>query len=192
MQHLAVRLIGNGYRFFVLGEIPKAKDPAKVDRKLCSRYDFGVSKWVQFRRSMRGEAKVRYLRYGHQFILIATEGRHRFFDEESSAVRDASEVPIRCFGYEIMSRPRGTKFHPVVKLGEARFEELRSQLLNLALATDSALTKRILDERLIFFSGVKRQIFRILKEVNERRRTAGLEPLFVNRSHFANPSVQVF
>lgn len=192
VQHLAVRLIANGYRFYVLGEIPSWKDPTNVDRKLSFRYNLGLSKWAQLRGSRRGEAKVRYLRFEHHFILIATVGRHRFFDEERSVLRDAVKVPIRCFGYELKACRRGEKFHPLVRLDTVRFKDLREVLLRLSLEDDAVITKRIAGENLLWFSGVKRQVFRILAEVNERRRAAGLEALFVARSLLINRSLKVF
>ena len=44
IQQLAVSYVGRGYFFFVTGVIPAHKDPARVDEKLTSRYEVGLSK----------------------------------------------------------------------------------------------------------------------------------------------------
>jgi hypothetical protein len=82
IRHLRVHCIPHGYRFYVTGIIPAHKDPAKTDQKIIRQYGIDISKWARGRRKKRGLANLHYLRCGHAFILIATQGMHRFFLEE--------------------------------------------------------------------------------------------------------------
>lgn len=193
IQHLAIRLIGNGYVYYVLGNIPKNKDPKNVDEKFIVRYGVGESKWAQFRNRERGQAKIRYLRFGHKFILVATEGAHLFFSEEEKVLCDVRRFPISCFGYQIRVREDNCgKFHPIVRLTFSRLIGFRMELLSSWTIDEGNFLSRIRSEKLLWFSGVKRQIFRIVKEINHKRRAAGLPPVFLPGEFIANHSLRVF
>src|SRR5262245_16793792 len=82
VQQRAVSYLGNGYWFYVTGEIPEGKDPAKVDEKLLARYRIDLSKWARARRKRAGFANLQYIRFERFFVLLATHGVHPFFEEE--------------------------------------------------------------------------------------------------------------
>ena len=103
VQQLAVACLPKGYWFYVAGWVPEGKAPEVVDAKLIARYGIGVSKWTRARRKMAGSANLQYLRRGRFFLLLATHGRHAFFEEEAS-IRDVRRVPIRFEGYSISFR----------------------------------------------------------------------------------------
>lgn len=197
VQHLSVRLIGNGYCFYVQGEIPDHKDPEKVDQKFVERYGVGVSKWVQFRRKERGEAKVRYLRFKQHFILVATEAaavqNHPFFVSERALIKDARLAAFECFGYSIRCRQdRLGQYHPSVRLSFGRFVAFRMAVMANPFLESSEIVARIQSERLLWFSGVKRQVFRTLSILNDVRRKSGLETVFLPGETVANYSLTVF
>jgi hypothetical protein len=192
VQHLAVRLIRNGYVFYVLGEIPKDKAPEGVDAKFVERYQVDDSKWAQSRRMRRGEAKVRYLRFGRRFVLVATHGLHRFFDDEKTVIKDVRESPLNVFGYSIRSREKRGMFLISVRLSFEKLISLRSSILLKAFASEIRIQTAVQSERLLFFSGVKRQLFRIVRELNEARIKAGLEPVRIPHCVLTNPALQVF
>lgn len=104
IQHLAVNYVSRGYIFYVKGEIPPHKDPAKTDAKIIARYEIDISKWARFRRKRRGGAGVQYLRLGRQFVIIATHGAHRFAVEEAKEIRDVRRYPLKVSGYSISYR----------------------------------------------------------------------------------------
>src|SRR5947207_10662909 len=93
LQQLAVAYLGHGYWFYVTGHVPEGKDPAAVDRKLVAKYEVGISKWARARRKASGLANCQYLRHGQFFVLLASHGRHPFFEGESQ-FKDAREEPI--------------------------------------------------------------------------------------------------
>lgn len=193
VQHLAIRLIGNGYIYFVLCEIPQGKDPVKVDEKLVQRYGVRDNKWRLFRRAERGEAKVRYLRFQKTFLLVATPGRHLFFSEEGAAVRDARNDPIRCFGYSIKAKKRvDGGYLPRVRLSLQKLSAIRAGLFALQTASEDEIEDFINEQHLLWFSGVKRQVFRLFSQLNAARKAAGLDPVFVSREAFRNRTLSVF
>ena len=82
VQQLAVAYITHGYWFYVAGRIPEGKDPTAVDVKLIDRYGIAISKWARARRKKQSLANMQYLRHERFFILLATKGRHDFFERE--------------------------------------------------------------------------------------------------------------
>lgn len=192
VQHIAIRLIPNGYVYFVLCEIPSNKDPRRIDDKFASRYGVGENKWALLRRAERGEAKVRYLRFGTTFLLIATPGAHVFFEEEKGAIRDARVEPIRCFGYTVRAKRGSKRSIPSVRLSFERLLSFRMNLLAMEHSTAEEIESFFRGQNFVWFSGVKRQVFRLLGHFNEMRRCSGLPPVFVSREAFANRSLDVF
>ncbi len=172
VQQLAVSYLTNGYYFYVPGRIPERKDPYAVDRKLLDRYDIAVSKWTRARRKKDGSASVQYLRHGRFFLLLATHGEHRLFEEEASVIRDVRRQPIRFAPYSIGVYDERVS----VRLSLDSFRALRGELLRLALRRDAVALERMFRE-LPFepYGPVLRQLYTVLRAVNRRRRTAGLE-----------------
>jgi hypothetical protein len=174
VQQLAVSYLANGYLFYVHGRIPGDKDPDAVDAKLVDRYRIDISKWARVRRKRAGLANLHYLRFERTFLLLATHGRHRFFDEEKNAIRDARRVPIRFHGYSISFRGG----HAHVRIAQDRFQELKSYFTALA----TRRPKQKLEEelgRIPFepYAPVRRQLLIVLRAVNRARKRQGLEPV---------------
>src|SRR5262245_8771582 len=88
IQQLAVGHCAKGYRYYVCGTIPAHKDPTSIDAKLIERYNLDLTYATRSRRKQRGEAGVQYLRYNDVYILIATDGAHRFRAWEEGAIQD--------------------------------------------------------------------------------------------------------
>src|SRR5215475_6096161 len=86
VQQLAVAYVGRGYFFYVRGEIPERKDPRAVDEKLITKYGIAIGKTARARRKAAGFANVQYIRFRQSFVLLATPGKHRFFEEERSFI----------------------------------------------------------------------------------------------------------
>ena len=79
IQQLAVSYVARKHWFYVMGTVPEGKDPRVVDSKLVARYRADLSRFDRCRRKRAGLASVRYIRFGPTFVLVATEGEHRFF-----------------------------------------------------------------------------------------------------------------
>ena len=171
VQQLAVCYFRNRYWFYVLGEVPDGKDPIRVDEKLLTRYAVEQSKWAKARARKRGLAKVQYLRYRTTFMIVSTEGSHPFFEDEKANIKDARERPVKFYGYSIGYKDG----HPFVRIATAQYKELVEAFLDAAL-TSSGETLAARFKALPFkpYGPVKVQLRRLLRRVNEVRRTAGL------------------
>ena len=71
-----VRYVQCGYVYFVLGRVPAGKSAGEVDRKLVTKYGIAMDKGERYRRKQRGLANLQYIRYGNDFLMLATAGRH--------------------------------------------------------------------------------------------------------------------
>jgi len=174
VQQLAVSYLLNGYFHFVAGRIPEDKDPGAIDATLIQRYEINMSKWTRARLKKQGRAGVQYLRHGRIFIIVATEGKHRFFERERS--RDIRHTGLECFGYRVgcYQRPNG-RWHPSVRIAPRKFKRLRRWFRRNALRYDEAEIEQKLGS-LPFapFAAVARQYVSLLHTVNRERKRAGV------------------
>jgi hypothetical protein len=177
VQQLAVAYIGRGYFFYVLGEVPQKKDPGPVDERLVEKYEIEIGKTARARRKVAGFANIQYLRFERTFVLLATHGKHPFFDREGSLIRDARELPIKFGGYSISYR----NGHPHVRIEQRQYLELKAYFGEIAVhrkaATIEGMFKRLPFEP---YAPVRSQLFGILREVNRRRKLAGYDPVASN------------
>lgn len=180
VQQLAVGYVTHGYYFFVTGEIPAHKDPTKTDRKIIEQYGIDISKWGRMRRKKSGEASLQYLRFGHFFVLIATHGDHPFFDVEAKRLKDMRESPLRFHGYSISCRRgwRKEEFHASVRIDLDRYLKLKAHFEDISVHRSvENLTAEFLALPFEPYAPLKNQLFVILRAVNRKRLTAGLEPV---------------
>jgi hypothetical protein len=148
------------------------------DRKIVERYDLDLSKWARASRKRQRQASVQYLRYHRFFVLIATEGKHLFFERESDW-RDIRERPIHFAGYSIGSRPgHDGQLHASVRIDDDCLRRAQRRLDAVALHPDvDRLTAFFRDLRFSPYAPVCRQLLKLLWRTNGRRKTAGLEPV---------------
>lgn len=183
MQLVAANYLPHGYWFYVTGRAPEGKDPTAIDAKLASKYGGDLSRQARARRKRLGLANVQYLRHGRFFVLLATQGKHRLFDEEASLIRDIRRVPLKFAGYSISYRRGGrtrsgtpdAQWHSHVAIDHRRYRELEAWLLEMAVRRTS--TQLALEFYRLPYEGyapVRRQMLRLLKKVNDARRRAGL------------------
>lgn len=181
VQQLAVAYVQHGHWFYVTGDVPAHKDPRAIDAKLIERYGLNVSKWARARAKAVGRASVRYIRYGRYFVLIATNGRHEFFERERG-IHDVRRNPIRYAGYSIAFR-RGVdrRWHVSVRIDPQEYLRLKAHLV--ALAAHRSTEKLAVEFGQIRFepyASVRRQLLNILRAVNRVRKEAAFEPLPVS------------
>lgn len=189
VQQLAVSYLKNGCWFYALGEVPAGKPPEAVDEKLLLKYQLENSKWANARASRRGEAKAQYLRYERTFVLVATHGRHRFFDEEAGAIRDARESPVRFYGYSLSYRDG----HPHVRIAGEQYRALAEAFLEAALTLPAeSLAARFLSLPFEPYGPVRMQLRRLWVKVNRARRAGGLEKVPVMCLRTARRAVKPF
>ena len=116
---------------------------------------------------------MQHIRYRDFFVLLATEGRHRFFEEEKG-MKDVRLVPISVGGYSVSQRGG----RPHVRIDDDTFRSLRAYFLDPALHRSAA---RLVGEFYAIpfepYGPVKVQLFKLLGAVNELRRRAGYQPV---------------
>jgi hypothetical protein len=186
VQQIACCYLRHGYWFYVSGQIPPRKLVGDVDRKLIEKYGIGVSESTRARRKQLGQANLQYLRHQRFFVILATKGEHRFFDEESNSIRDIRRTPLRYGGYAISYRRGGrtksghpdAKWHAHVEIERQRYLELKAWFLELAVHR-SAEHIGLEFYRLPFepYAPVRRQMLNILRAVNTARKRAGFQQI---------------
>ena len=176
IQQLAVAYVGRGYFFYVTGEIPERKDPQAVDRRIVEKYGAAIGKTARSRRKAAGLANIQYIRYRRAFVLLATPGKHPFFEEERKLIRDVREVPIKFGGYAVSYRAG----HPHVRIGQepvsgAESVSLRCRCPSLKGVAGKAVPANCC--RLVFepYAPVRTQLHSILRSVIQRRELAQFE-----------------
>jgi len=192
VQQLAVAYISRGYWFYVTGRLPEHKDPSSIDRKLIERYGIAASKWQRARRKRAGTANLQYLRHDRFFVILATHGTQRFFQDEP--FRDVREDPIRFHGYSI-GCGKGTdgRWHASVRIHAEEYKCLKAFFLDLATHRSvEELAREFQLVRFAPFARVRRQMLNILRAVNRVTKEAGFEPVPVTAIRLHRRPVGVF
>ncbi len=189
VQQLAVQYVAHGYWFYVTGCIPERKDPQAVDLKLMERYGIGVSAAERSRRKLAGMANVQYLRHDRFFVLIATHGWHRFFEDEAAEMKDCRRYPVKFAGYSISHR----NGHASVRIEQKAYKELKAYFLDLACRRRvETLEEQFRRIRFEPYAPVRRQLLTIHRAVNRKRQTAGFEPVPLACLRFRRRVYRVF
>jgi hypothetical protein len=189
VQQLATSYLPHGYVFFVRGRVPDGKSPVEVDRKLLARYGVERSKWARARRKVAGLANVQYIRYGRDFVLLATPGAHQFFQTEAESIRDARRTPIRMRGYALSVRGG----HAHVRIDEDTYRSLRGYLFSIATHRSAAhLAAEFYALPFEPYAPVRRQLLNLLRLVNKRRKAAGYSVLSHTVLHLRRRIVKPF
>lgn len=174
VQQIAVNYLPFGYWFYVTGRVPSGKDPAAIDTKLLAKYGIAVSQWVRARRKRAGQANVQYIRYGEFFVLLATAGQHRFFQEEAESLHDIRRHPLRYGGYSLSHRGG----HAHVRIEQRTFQALKAYFLELAVRRSQAQLEAAL-YALPFepYAPIRSQYLLLWRKINAVRKAAGLSRL---------------
>jgi hypothetical protein len=191
VQLLACNYLPHGYWFYVPGFVPAKKDGQLVDTKLMKKYEVDISRPSRSRRKQLGYANIHYLRHGRFFLLLATHGRHRFYEVEKY-IRDVRHSPIRFAGYSISVRRGGNKrkeganaepepdnrWRSHVEIDRNNYNALKAYFLDLAVHRSAAnLAAEFAQVPFEPYAPVRRQLLNILRSVNRARKEAGYEQL---------------
>lgn len=172
VKQLAVSYIGHGYWFYVTGHVPEAKDPRLIDEKLIAKYGVAISRPTRSRRKAAGLANVHYIRHERFFVLLATAGKHVFFEEEEATIRDAREAPVKYSGYSISFHGG----HPSVRIEDQLYRDLKAYFTELAVHRSRDWLETSLGGlRFEPYAPVRRQLLAVLRAVNRRRSEAQFE-----------------
>jgi len=207
IQQLVSCYLPHGYWFYVSGIVPIGKDPRGVDEKLLAKYGIGVSRQSRARRKLVGIANVHYIRYQRRFLLLATHGHHLFFDDEEKNIRDARRVPIKFAGYSISVAKGGfkgkhstggvlvpdDKWRVRVQIEKEWYLGLKAYLLDIAPHRSADwLAAELYNLPFEPYAPVRRQLLNLIRHINQRRKTAGLELLRFSVLRFQRKIVRPF
>lgn len=182
VQQIACCYLRHGYWFYVSGVIPAKKDPRSVDEKLVAKYGIDVSESTRLRRKRAGYANLQYLRHDRFFVLMATKGRHKFFEDEAGRIRDIRRIPLVYQGYSISYRRGGrtrngevdTSWHAHVSIKRSAYLELQAKLMEMARHRRvEAVALAFYEIPFERYAPIRRQLLSILRNVNEVRQRAG-------------------
>lgn len=201
VQQIACVYLRHGYHWFVQGQIKDGKDPHEVDAKLIAKYGIDISESTRWRRKQLGKANIQYIRYGQDFILMATKGRHKFYELESNSIRWAGKYSMKFHGYSISYRPGGRtrsgekdrKWHSHVQIEWGRYKELKAMFVGLACRrSDRQLAQLFYELPFEPYAPVRRQLLSIHRHVNVMRRKHRLGKIDAGALLLKSRSVKVF
>jgi len=189
VQQVAVQYLRHGYWFYVTGTVPRGKDPRAVDHKLIAKYGITASSKERARRKRSGLANLHYIRHDRFFLLMATHGRHRFFDDELGQIRDARRQPIKFAGYAISHR----NGHVCVRIERTEYLQLKAWFLDLACRRSvGILAVAFRAVRFEPYAPVRQQLRAVWRGVNRSRKLVGHEPLPRDCMHWKRRIVKPF
>ena len=177
------RLIGSGHYFYFVGKIPDGKDVTKIDQKLIAEYDVAQPKWRRKKRYRGTRAGVHYIREGRTFLLLATHGKHKFFEQNQTTIRDFRRTALKYRGYSIRYTysEKKRRLAVFIRLDRDTYQKVKGYLLGLATHPGYSNRERLeavfREIPFVSYGPVYEQLFAILRACNRRRRYAGFLPI---------------
>ncbi len=207
VQQLATSLLPNGYWFYKSGYVRDGVPIEAVDRKIIEKYGIAISPSSRTRRKAAGFANLHYLRVKGErtFLILATYGKHRFLEEESG-IRDIRRDPLIVDGYSVTYKQGGflrkvsggeaipdPGWHSRVQISRKRYTELKAEYLDMALRYSAdAVGRRIYQIGYEPYAPVRQQLLNLLRLVNNKRKTAGMEAVAPTVIRYERRILKVF
>ena len=160
--------IQHGYIRYLVRKIPEGKDLESIDKKILSCYDITYNYNTRVSRRKNNTGNVVYVRFGHTFILFCDEREHKEFDKMESL--DFRTSPLHFSGYSIGIK----QDKPCIIIAPLRFKAIRKQAQTIALHNRKKIQAYFENISPFTFKGVATQKEKLLKEINKRRKKAGL------------------
>ena len=192
VQMLASNYLPHGYWFYVTGRIPDGKSAESIDQKILAKYGIGLSRQQRSRRKLQGLANLHYLRFESFFVILATHGKHLFFEAEGAIVKDIRKVPLQFRGYSLSVRRGGylkreegeveatadNRHRVRVIISREAFRNLAGHLLDLAThRTAETLRWEFWNQPFEPYAPIRKQLLKVLRAVNNNRTSMGYEKL---------------
>ena len=104
---LVVQLASHGYYFWVQGDVRNRRrlSPEEIDRRQIERYNANLPKRARSYQRSKGNASVRYVRYGLEWYLFWTYGKNPVFEKYGPSTPGGQ---VRFHDFRI---PPSLKFH---------------------------------------------------------------------------------
>jgi hypothetical protein len=169
LQRIAVYGFRCGYKRYAVRHIPEGKDLVVIDRKLIDTYGVTRCRMQRLRERQRGNASVQYVRWGHSFILMATDGAHPTFSKVRSF--DARVSPLHFGGYSIGFSGDAVS----VRVAQDVWQPMCARLITSALRDKQIVEQQFLTLPYCRFPGVVAQLRSAETAINQKRQRAGLK-----------------
>lgn len=173
LRKIAIDYVRYGYVYHSgIKQIPDNKQLWRIDKKLLTVYQVSYSSSVRVRKKSKGIARTAYIRFGREFLVLATVGEQttNFQVFTKFPDRDFRVKPLVVHGYQIYLKGQT----PVVEIETLRFAR-RARFIISQFAKHQNLVKALIDELSpLNFPGIVRQKRRVLEKVNARRKRANL------------------
>ena len=120
------------------------------------------------------------------FVILTTNGEHKFFEQEANLIRDSRRVPIQYAGYSLSYKrggrkkdgSRDDKWHSHVAIDRQQYLELKAWFAERAQRESSKkMALAFYQLPIAPYAPVRRQLLMMLREVNRVRKQAGKKPL---------------
>ena len=187
-----VRYSNAGYRFYVFGDVKGGRNGEEIDARLIEKFSIDKSAQARSRAKKRGEANLQYLRHGKFWVILATEGRHKFFDthRRKSGEKEWYDLRRKALNvgpYAISSKLDGgwcrgekklKRYRTRVTLTRAEYKELVAFFEEKAAHwSREALEERFqqLGKKYMAYRPVREQLVQLVRRTNKRRKLAGYE-----------------
>ncbi len=173
LQVLTANYLPAGCVFYTQGLLKPHMDVTAIDAKMIARYEIAISKYARCWRRKHGQAAVHLLRYRLFYVLLASEGRHCFYEHEAN-IKDARVTPIHFADYHVSVQDG----HSCVRLAPQTKQRLKEDFLGMACTRSAvALAREFRALPYVPYKPVVWQLLKILRLVNERREIAGRGPV---------------
>jgi hypothetical protein len=168
LRRIAFDYVRFGYYRYAVRTIPEGKDLVKMDEKLRRTYGVTSCRTARMRQRKKGLAVVEYLRWHHTFILLATDGESEPFSRIRSY--DIRQTPIHLGGYSVGLRGKTVS----VEVSRQTLHAVKRSIKRIELRNRAEVEKAFASIPWFHFPGVVGQKWKLLHQVNQRRKAAGL------------------
>ncbi|MCR9244561.1 MAG: hypothetical protein NXI31_05980 [bacterium] len=211
VQQLACACVRHGYWNYVRGEVPARKDPRALDEKFIARYELAISPSTRYRRKKEGVASVQYLRLGREWVLVATKGEHRFYEDHPPRmvrvrgggrsrlksipqVRSMRTHPFRFHGYSVsVKRDREGRLRTSVRIHPEEYRRLKVGLMARATVVGVGWIEAWFRELWFApYAPIRSQVLSLHRQVNFERKLVGLPVVPRSCVRLVRRSVPVF
>lgn len=173
IRKVAIDYVRFGYVRYALRSIPDHRNPWAIDEKLRYCYDITTDTKKRTRRRQKGLGNVVFVRLGHRFVLLATEGEHQAFNRLVS-----HKIQKTPFCFEQYSISIGGNSTPVVTVRRPVWKAVKHRFKLIGLHDHQEVQRKFDKLPFAAFPGVIRQKRKLGQAINNRRKVAGL-PLLV-------------
>jgi hypothetical protein len=169
LRRIAFDYLRYGYERYAVRMIPEDKCIEQIDSKMIAIYNVSSCRTTRSRRRCKGQAIVQYLRCGHVFVLLATQGQHQAFERIQSF--NIRTTPLHLYHYSI-----GLVAEiPEIRVAWREWQKVKKRVGAVTLADSKRLEGLFASLPYYRFPGVVRQKRALLNTVNRRRKAAGLK-----------------